>query len=276
MSKDSSSTDEKIDTPPSVKRGRFGTLVDAIPRVPWNPWLGVAFVIVMYYVSQILASFLISIYPTLHHWTNTQANDWLNNSIFAQFCYVAMAEAITLGAIYVFLKQYRSNFKLIGLKSPQWRDLGYGLLAVPVYYGLYLLTVGLVSHFVPSLNVNQQQQIGFANAHTAAQLTLTFISLVILPPLTEEIMVRGFLYSSLKKGLPTIGAVLVTSALFASAHLPEGGAAGPLYIAALDTFVLSLVLIYLREKTGSLWASITLHAFKNGVAFMALFVFMVH
>jgi len=54
--------------------------------------------------------------------------------------------------------------------------------------------------------------------------------------------------------------------------LPEGGAAGPLYIAALDTFILSLVLIYLREKTGSLWASITLHAVKNGVAFMALFV----
>ena len=39
----------------------------------------------------------------------------------------------------------------------------------------------------------------------------------------------------------------------------------------LDTFILSLVLIYLREKTGGLWASITLHAFKNGVAFVALF-----
>jgi membrane protease YdiL (CAAX protease family) len=86
-------------------------------------------------------------------------------------------------------------------------------------------------------------------------------------------MVRGFLYSTLKKALPTAGAVILTSLLFAGAHLPEGGAAGPLYIAALDTFVLSLILIYLREKTGSLWASITLHACKNGVAFLALFVF---
>lgn len=86
-------------------------------------------------------------------------------------------------------------------------------------------------------------------------------------------MVRGFLYSSLKKAMRLIPAALLTSALFAAAHLPEGGAAGPLYVAALDTFVLSLILIYLREKTGSLWASITLHAFKNGVAFMALFVF---
>ena len=57
-----------------------------------------------------------------------------------------------------------------------------------------------------------------------------------------------------------IAAARLGDELFAVAHLPEGGAAGPLYIAALDTFVLSLVLIYLREKTGSLWASITLHA----------------
>jgi membrane protease YdiL (CAAX protease family) len=147
------------------------------------------------------------------------------------------------------------------------------LAAVPFYFVLYLLSVGLISHFVPGLNVNQQQQIGFNNVHGAAPLVMTFISLVVLPPLAEEIMVRGFLYSSLKKALPTASAVIVTSALFASAHLPEGGAAGPLYIAALDTFVLSLVLIYLREKTGSLWASITLHAIKNGIAFVALFVF---
>ena len=84
-------------------------------------------------------------------------------------------------------------------------------------------------------------------------------------------MVRGFLYSSFKKGLPTAAAVIVTSAIFASAHLPEGGGGGLLWIAAVDTFILSLVLIYLREKTGALWASMTLHALKNGVAFVALF-----
>jgi membrane protease YdiL (CAAX protease family) len=47
---------------------------------------------------------------------------------------------------------------------------------------------------------------------------------------------------------------------------------GLLYIAGLDTFILSLFLIYLREKTDGLWASMALHALKNGVAFVALFV----
>lgn len=244
--------------------------------VPWNPWWGLVFAVLVFYGAQLLAGILISIYPALRHWSNNQANDWLNNSVTAQFIFILIAESLTIGAIYRFLKRYKAGFSAIGLKKPRWADPLYGLAGLPLYLILYLLTVGVVSHFVPSLNVNQQQQIGFNNVHGAGQLTMTFISLVVLPPLAEEIMVRGFLYTGLKKALNLWPAVILTSLLFASAHLPEGGAAGPLYIAALDTFVLSLVLIYLREKTGSLWASITLHALKNGIAFVALFVVHSH
>jgi membrane protease YdiL (CAAX protease family) len=262
MSKDSSSSAAVSGQKPEAKAS-----------IPWNSWLGLLFIVLIYYASQILAGILLSVYPGLRHWSNSQALDWLNDSVGAQFVFILLAEACSIGAIYLFLKRYKLGFAAIGLKRPRWSDLFHGFLAVPVYFILYLLTVGIVSHFVPSLNVNQQQEIGFSSVQGALPLILTFISLVILPPLAEEIMVRGFLYSTLKKAMPAIAAVVLTSLLFAGAHLPEGGAAGPLYIAALDTFVLSLVLIYLREKTGSLWASITLHAIKNGVAFLALFVF---
>lgn len=247
-----------------------------IPNVPWNPWLAVVYIAVAYYLSQLIGGTLISVYPWLRHWTTAQASDWLNNSIPAQFVYVLLAESLMLGAIYLLLKKYRVNFRIIGLLRPRWRDVGYGLLAAPLYYLLYLITVGVVNRLVPSLSINQTQNIGFTGVHGAAQLGLTFVSLVILPPLVEEIMVRGFLYSSLRKGLPKLAAILLTSLIFAGAHLPEGGVTGPLYIAALDTFILSLVLIYLRERTGSLWASITLHGVKNGIAFLVLFVLNVH
>ena len=45
-----------------------------------------------------------------------------------------------------------------------------------------------------------------------------------------------------------------------------------LWIGALDTFILSLFLVFLREATGNLWAGITLHATKNLVAFITLFI----
>lgn len=245
-------------------------------RVPWNPWLGVVFVVVTYYAAEILAGLVLFVYPALRHWPHSQAMDWLTNSVVAQFLYLLLASGGILAALHLFLKRYDWSFAGIGLKRPRWRDLAYGLMAVPVYYLLYLVTIGLATHFLPGLNVDQKQQIGFDNLSGAVPYILAFISLVILPPLTEEIMVRGFLYGSLKKAMKVLPGALLTSLIFASAHLPEGGATGPLYIAAVDTFVLSLVLIYLREKTGSLWASITLHAIKNGIAFVALFVVTAH
>lgn len=247
-----------------------------ILTVPWNPWIAVVFIVFVYYFSQFFGGVMINIYPWLKGWSSSQTNVWLNQSILAQFIYVLIAESFMLAAIFVFLKLFKTNFKLIGLVKPKLRDLGLGLLSAPLYYAIFVIAVFIISHFVHGLDINQVQNIGFNGVVTNGQMILTFVSLVILPPLVEEIMVRGFLYSSLKKAMPKVAAVVVTSLIFASAHLPEGGAAGPLYIAALDTFILSLVLIYLRERTGSLWASITLHGVKNGVAFIALFLLSTH
>lgn len=247
-----------------------------LPRVPWNPWLGAVFVLATYYLSQLTAGLFVSVYPLAQHWSQAEAQSWLESSVYAQFAFILMAEAIMIGSLLWFLKHYRCSFKTIGLVKPRWRDLAYGLAAAPLYYLVYLVVVAIVSHAVPGLDLDQEQQIGFNDVQGAIELTVTFISLVILPALVEELMVRGFLYSSLKKAMRILPAALLTSLIFAVAHLPEGGAAGPLYIAAIDTFILSLVLIYLREKTGSLWAPITLHALKNSVAFVALFILHVH
>lgn len=240
--------------------------------IPWNPWLGVLFVILVFFGSQFVIGMLVSIYPYFKHWTHDETVSWLNDSIVAQFGFILLTEALMIAAIYWFLRRYKTNWSDIGLRKPQFNDVLYGIAGFLPYFVLYIVTVGVVSALVPGLNVDQEQQLGFSDVHGGLQLTMTFISLVVLPPLVEEILVRGFLYSTLKKALPIIGAAIATSLIFAAAHLPEGGAAGPLYIAALDTFVLSLVLIFLREKTGGLWASITLHAIKNGIAFVSLFI----
>ena len=273
MSKDSSkSPAETVEGGESVK-----PKLGRIPLVPWNPWLGIIFIVLIFYISQFVCGILISIYPLLKHWTTDQANTWLDNSVLAQFIYVLLAEAFTIAAIWGFLRLYKQRFSLIGLVKPRWRDLGFGLLGAVIYYALYIIVViPVVTHFIPSLNIDQQQEIGFNNVHGFAQLFITFVSLAIIPPISEEIMVRGFLYSSWRKAVPKIAAIILTSVMFASAHLPEGGSAGPLYIAAVDTFTLSVVLIALRERTGSLWASTTTHVIKNSVAFVALFVIGVH
>ena len=190
----------------------------------------------------------------------------------AQFIYGLLADALIIAGIYACLRWFRWSWQTIGLRRPIWWQILLGVGAAVPYYLLYGIIVIGVKAVVPSLNVDQPQDIGFHGVNGTIPLVLTFISLVILPPLAEEITMRGFLYTGLRQRLPVVLAALVVSLLFGAAHLAEGGDAGPLWIGAIDTFVLSLVLCFLREKTGNLWAGIILHATKNGIAFLLLFV----
>ena len=241
--------------------------------INWSPWLAVVFVVVVYFASQIIAATAMALYPALRGWSSGRGSDWLNNAITAQFFYVLLAESLVILSLWWFLKLKRRNWRTIGFRRPQWRDLGWGLVVVPAYYVTYVLIATVGAALIPQLNTNQAQQLGFNNPHGGTQLVMTFISLVILPPLVEETLMRGYLYGSLRKNLPKLSAAIITSVIFASAHLEFGSGAPLLWIAALDTFVLSLFLVWLRERTGSLWAGMVLHGLKNAIAFGALFLF---
>jgi membrane protease YdiL (CAAX protease family) len=251
-------------------------MVRKIPVVPWSPAVGIIFVIFGFFATQVAAGLLVSIYPLLKHWSVSASNNWLTNSVTAQFIFIVLAEGFSLLAVYGLLRVTGATPSVIGLRRPKWSDLFIGIAAVPVYYVFLFAILAAAKVAFPNLNLNQEQQLGFNDVTGTLPLVMTFISLVVLPPIVEEILVRGVLYGTLKKVLPIIWAAIVTSALFAAAHLPEGGASGPLYVAAVDTFTLSMVLIWLRERSGGLWACITLHAIKNGIAFVALFVLGVH
>ncbi len=247
-------------------------------KLPWSPFLAVVFVVVLYFATQIVAGILISIYPAFQHWTGERATEWLNNSVVAQFGYMVLVEAGTLGGLWWFLRRHQSSFRALGLTGrPKLFDPLLSATGFAVYFTAYIVLVAVMSHLVPSLNINQAQDIGFSSASGFVALSLTFVSLVILPPIAEEILMRGFLFTSLRRNMPFIGAALFTSAVFASGHLTGGAKGSPLlWIAFIDTFILSIVLCYLREKTGRLWASMGLHIIKNGVAFVSLFLLHLH
>ena len=240
--------------------------------VSWSPWLAVVLVVAVYFISQIISQILVLIYPLIRQWSGVQSEVWLTTSITAQFFYVLFAEALTVGLILGFVRWRKTSFKVLGLKKPRWVDPLWGLVALPVYYVAFLAVLLITAAIFRGLNVSQQQQIGFTGAHGSLELALTFFSLVVFPPIAEEILMRGFLYTSLKKAMSTVGAALVTSVIFAIGHLQIGSGAPLLWVAAIFTFVLSLVLVFLREKTGRLYAGMTLHALVNFVSFYQIFI----
>ena len=119
-------------------------------------------------------------------------------------------------------------------------------------------------HLIPGADYNQAQNTGFTGAASQGEILLAFVSLIIVAPVAEELIFRGYLLGKLRKYAPTWVAVLLTAGLFAVAH-------GQFNV-GLDTFALGVVLCLLRIYSGSLWASILLHMLKNGIAFYFLFV----
>ena len=236
----------------------------------------VVYAVLIYFAAAFLGGLLLWSVAALLPWSNTQAEHWITSTTSGQFAYVFIVEALSLLAVMYFLRAYKQKWSVIGFKRPRWKDVGIGLGAYPLYFIAFAIVLVIATHLLPGLNADQEQQLGFNNVQGGVALAMTFVSLVILPPLVEEIVVRGLIFTSLRKSLKFIWAALITSLIFAVAHLPEGGDSGPLYIAAIDTFMLSLVLCFLREKTGGLWAGITLHAIKNGIAFISLFILAGH
>jgi membrane protease YdiL (CAAX protease family) len=226
----------------------------------------------IYLVAQLFGGLIVSTYPAIKGWDVLRTTEWLNSSLTAQFALILVVEAFTLFLVYAYLKRKGSNFGAIGLKKPKWRDIGFALTGFAAYFLLYVLALTFASKLLPQVDLNQKQDLGFSTGTTGTALVPIFISLVVLPPLVEEILLRGYLYTGLRTRLSIIPAALITSFLFAAAHLQWGSGHALLWVAALDTFVLSLVLVYLREKTGSLWASIGLHMLKNSIAFVSLFI----
>lgn len=227
-----------------------------------------------YFGSQVLVAILIGAFIALTGRSGSDAERIFFDGTVGRFAFFCLVQLVSLGIVLWFMKKQGIKLGFIGLgRLPKPSDLGYALITFVIYFVLAAVVLAIVGQLLPGVDLEQEQQIGFENA-AGPSLILVFITLVVLPPLVEEIMIRGFLYSGLRSKMRKITAALMASAIFGVAHLQLGSGAPPLYVAAIDTFVLSMVLIELRERTGSLWSGIFVHALKNGIAFTALFVFM--
>ena len=113
--------------------------------------------------------------------------------------------------------------------------------------------------------------IGFEHVNTNIELFLTFFSLVVLPPIGEEVLIRGYLFGNLRRYLRFLPSLIITSLLFGAAHLEFGTGKPLVWMAGVDTAILAVFLAYLREKTGSIWAGVVVHGLNNLLAFIYLF-----
>jgi membrane protease YdiL (CAAX protease family) len=238
----------------------------------WGPVASIFIAIFVFFSSQIVVAILLREYVALRHWSIATADSWLTHSMPALFIETFLVEFLVVLFLYAFMRHRKISWQSIGLKrSFSFKDLKYAVIGFIAYLLIYLSAVSILQYLIQSFNTLQKQNLGLPSTASGGDLWLLFIMLVVLPPIAEEILFRGFIYTSLRSRMNKIVAAVIVSVLFAFPHLFESNS-GLLWIAGVDTFILSMVLVYVREKTDKLWASILIHALKNLVAFISLYL----
>lgn len=188
------------------------------------------------------------------------------NDNYKMGLYVAGNLFVLWAALTILMRLLGFTWRHVGVNKVAAKKL---LMVVPaflLYFAVSMTLTAIASKVIPGFDVDQAQDVGFTRAG-GLQLFVTFLSLVVFTPVLEEIIFRGILFRGLRIRLPFWAAAVITSVLFGLAHMQLN--------VAVDTLALSLTLCYLSEKYNSILPAILLHALKNGLAFVLLFVFKV-
>lgn len=166
-------------------------------------------------------------------------------------------------AVYAFmlilLELARKDFPALPLRrfKAAWVGKGYALALLSVF------VVNVLTSMISGSSAQSDNPIlGEFDGAPLIQYIGLGLLVVVIGPFFEELMFRGWIYGGLAKRWGHTAAMVISAALFAVIH---GDAPA---LPAL--FVLGLIFAWVYRRSGSLWASILVHAMWNATTFSLL------
>ncbi|GIK76527.1 MAG: CPBP family intramembrane metalloprotease [Acidobacteria bacterium] len=128
----------------------------------------------------------------------------------------------------------------------------------------YILFSGFLA---PLLQPDQQdvtRELGTDRDELGSVAAAAFL-IVIAAPLSEEIFFRGFMFGGLRRSLSLLPAAAISAAVWGVLHLGAGNLG-----VAIQLTIFGVILAWLYERSGTLWAPVLAHAINNTIAFVLL------
>lgn len=220
-------------------------------------------VLASFIISALIIGLLAGAISETHIFGSITINQSLQGTIVAALVYI-LTLVIVIG-VPLKLWGVKTTREELGLtKWPTWWDMLLAPAGFILYAFLAAALIALVSKFFPQFNAEEAQDVGFDAISQNYEYVLAFITLVVIAPISEEILIRGYLYGKLRKVVSVLAALLISALLFSLMHFQ--------WNVAINVFPLAVIMVVLREMTGSIWAGIMLHMIKNGLAFYLLFI----
>jgi membrane protease YdiL (CAAX protease family) len=184
------------------------------------------------------------------------------NNADAGFALDLMSAVVGFGLVGFYLSRYKVGWSAVG-----WRrvNVGKALLYLAVILVVFLALVSavlwLVGVLVPGFNANQAQTNNYTQG-AGGHMTVSLLGLVLLPPILEETLFRGFLFPAIAKRAGLVWGAVWSSVLFGLAHWQAN--------VSIYTFLLGLLLCFMYVRLKSIFPGMVLHMLNNYLALVAL------
>lgn len=253
-------------------------------RIPVQPDSGKSFFLSFMDVFAIFILFIsleVFLVPSIAFvWFSLKSGEWVNQRHFHLTAndqgwlniWAMFASAI---GIFGYLSLRPDHQRSIGMtKKSFFRNFFLGALTWFICYPLVVVLDQALASALELLSPQseleqvavQQLKLSMENP-TLFYLLITFIILIV--PIIEETLFRGFLQTWLRQKIPALYAILLSSFVFAGFHFSYSQGIGNIELLS-SLFLLSLFLGYLFERQKSLWAPIGLHMTFNSISVMMI------
>ncbi len=147
----------------------------------------------------------------------------------------------------------------LGLGPVKWRMVVMvGLPGLVAVQGVVWLLGGVSPWLGAALRFQPLTAAQVAALGGTAGLLMVVLWAVLVAPVLEELMFRGWLWTGLRRRWGVVATVAASVAMFALAHVSEGGAKAILVVP------LALLLGVVRQISGGVRGTMVLHAINNG------------
>jgi membrane protease YdiL (CAAX protease family) len=223
----------------------------AAPRSPWGLWATLGWVILAFFLSAIAGLVVLLIWRPD---AITGGTDMLMDGPLISITTIASA-VVQVGTLALAARLARwPAGEYLGLVPPATRP---ALIAIAILV-VFLLGYDALTYLLGRDVVTPFQVDTYRTARDGGTLPLLWLTFVIVAPVAEEIMFRGFLFrgwvTSERSAIP---AILVISLLFAAIHVQYD------WFGILQVFFVGLLLGLVRWRSGSTVLTILMHVLIN-------------
>ena len=226
----------------------------------YNPLWAIFFVLLTFEISTLPALYLLD---SLGGWV-------YQNPIMVNMTYIGSVEMYPIrdNLVGFFAMPMAIFFILWRMKKRKIPLSELGSLEIqrkPIFLSIFLLAAFLLLEELYFYVLGIEMPESFIEFMLAEPILLGFISVVVVAPIIEEFLFRGFLYSQLRRSfLRDWGAMAVSSLVWTAIHFQYE--VGILFF----LFLFGLFLGYFRIKYNSLLIPVALHAVNNLIAFILI------